>query len=158
MKESKPLSHRFWMRVPMLSLSVCWPCRGYKDKDGYGRISEGSRSKWLKAHRISWELFCGPIPLGLQVLHECDNRPCVNPKHLYLGTPAENMADKVARGNQPRGEAVWNAKLTPEKVRRVRYLLSLGMPQTAIAKTVGGMHQSQVAKIKSGKIWGSVGA
>jgi hypothetical protein len=74
----------------------CIEWKGRTDKDGYGTI--GSR----RAHRVAWEQTFGPIPDGLQVLHKCDNPPCCNPDHLFLGTRTDNMNDKVRKGRQHR--------------------------------------------------------
>ena len=71
--------------------------------DGYGMIwYEG---KLIRAHRLAWLLSCGVIPKGMQVLHKCDNRKCINLKHLFLGTQADNLNDAVAKGRLNRSEA-----------------------------------------------------
>lgn len=70
----------------------CVEWAGLRFRDGYGRV--GSK----QAHRVAWEQTYGPIPEGLFVLHRCDNRPCVNPEHLFLGTNTDNMQDMVAKG------------------------------------------------------------
>jgi hypothetical protein len=75
-------------------------------KDGYGQIwgdppkTGSARARNLGAHRAAYEVWVGPIPKGMLVLHSCDNRLCINPKHLSLGTHADNMAQMVARGRQ----------------------------------------------------------
>ena len=77
----------------------CWTWHGMKNNHGYGMIYAGKakRAKSL-AHRVSWELFNGPIPEGKNVLHRCDNPECCNPEHLFIGSQLENMRDKIAKG------------------------------------------------------------
>jgi len=84
---------------------VCWLWTGHLSDDGYGLIKVGGRKgKTLVVSRLSWALFMGPIPDGKQVLHRCDVRHCFNPfRCLFLETPADNMADKVAKGRQSKG-------------------------------------------------------
>jgi hypothetical protein len=90
----QPLVERFWARVR--KGPECWEFAGPTRK-GYGQLGVGS-GRHISAHRISWELANGPIPDGMQVLHTCDNPPCVNPAHLFLGTHQDNMDDMVAKG------------------------------------------------------------
>lgn len=93
-----PLADRFYPRLsPVPSGCIEWT--GPLDDHGYGRISEGGRGgRILKAHRVGWELLNGPVPDGLYVLHHCDNPPCCNPAHLFLGDQVANVQDMIAKG------------------------------------------------------------
>lgn len=95
----------------------CRVWSSYGTKDGYGRPS--FRGNRILAHRLSWLVNCGTIPAGIFVLHECDNPPCVNPAHLFLGTQLDNIRDRDAKGRQApsRGDAN-GSRLHPETVRR----------------------------------------
>lgn len=110
---------RFWKQVKKTKRCWVW-IGGSRNPLGYG-IFDGE-----SASRVSWEFKHGPIKNGLHVLHKCDNPPCVNPKHLWLGTHLENMRDKVKKGRQPRGEWHHKSKLTWEKVKIIRKLYKTG--------------------------------
>ncbi len=92
----RPLTDVFWNQVEKGNHNGCWVWIGALDTLGYGHLT--IKRKLRLAHRVSWELANGSIPDGLHVLHHCDNPPCVNPSHLFLGTHLDNMRDMIAKG------------------------------------------------------------
>lgn len=104
----------------------CWPFMGARNQGGYGSFSSPSYQKTrnIGAHRFAYQLFVGSIPEGLFVLHRCDNPPCCNPKHLFLGTNRDNIVDSIKKGRKIpaplKGSRHWNARLTNEQVVEIR--------------------------------------
>jgi hypothetical protein len=108
------------LRVP----SGCLEWQGYKNSKGYGRTTISRKS--YRVHRVAWEIKYGPIPKGLDVLHRCDNPPCCDPEHLFLGTRADNAHDMIAKGRAMRGERNNQAKLTETDVLEIRRIYVRG--------------------------------
>jgi len=90
---------RFWKHVaPMMDDRGCWEWAASRQPSGYGQLMEQTKRVPLYAHRLSWQLHNGSIPAGMHVLHHCDNRGCVNPDHLFLGTNYDNILDCKQKG------------------------------------------------------------
>ncbi len=130
-----------FMRFVMLDRQTCcWEWTGAIGRSGYAVFTRRSKAK--SAHRISWELHCGAIPDGLCVLHRCDNRKCVNPSHLFLGTHKDNTQDAVAKGRMSRGDAVNTSRLTERQVRVIRARCADGASYSKLARRFGVTHQA----------------
>jgi hypothetical protein len=117
------LSERFWSKVALGGSDECWEWQAARRTAGYGAFKIGGRQgKIHNAHRIAWVLTHGEIEDELFVLHRCDNRPCCNPAHLFLGTQLDNMRDMFAKGRRPPavGERSGNARLTEAAVIAAR--------------------------------------
>jgi len=129
----------------------CWEIQGAAVQGGYvhiGVITNG-RQRLFKAHRVAWELANGPIPEGMRVLHACDNPRCVNPKHLSVGTQAENVHDSIQKG---RYKTYGRQKLNAQQVHEIRALAIRGERQKDIAARFG-IKRHTVSGILHGKSW-----
>lgn len=129
--------------------SGCWIWTGALNQAGYGWISRTRKLGPTRAHRLSYEIHVGEIGDGLHVLHRCDNRKCVNPEHLYLGTQADNVRDMVERNLLIRGAAVSWAKLIDKDVIAIRASTE---PQDILAARYG-VCQQNISRIVTRKSW-----
>lgn len=120
------------------------------------------RGKTRRAHRVSWEVHRGPIPPGLCVLHKCDNPPCINPDHLFLGTQSDNARDMLAKGRGAppppnpllKGEDHPNSIFTEEQIRAMRALRGV-VRQRELAEKFG-TSQSVISNIQRRKRWAHI--
>jgi len=149
-RTTKPEDERFWSKVnkdgplpdPELYPNLkerCWEWTA-GTTDGYGRfgVNVGSRKFRLElSHRWSWRASKGEIPDSNQVLHHCDNRLCVNPDHLFIGTNNDNVWDKLQKGRGSRGERMGMAKLNEFQVRIIRRLRERRIPNRVMAQIFG---------------------
>lgn len=116
----------FWKHVAVGAPDDCWEWQSFRNCHGYGQCRHDKRQQ--VAHRWSWEIAHGPIPTGAFICHRCDNPPCVNPAHLFLGDALVNVRDMLSKGrdrfhfqeNRPKGDLNAHAKLTGATVRRLR--------------------------------------
>jgi hypothetical protein len=151
-----PFEHRFWPCVdqngpvhPVLG-TRCWVWTGPLTGDGYGRIRQKPHDH--KAHRIGWHLRFGAIPDGLCALHRCDNRRCVNPDHLFLGTRPDNSADMVAKRRSTRGERNPAARLRTADVIAIRRQLVGGVRTRELAASYGVSPQT-IRRLRGRRFW-----
>jgi hypothetical protein len=153
-KEKRPLAERFWFKVYKRRSNECWEWGGATTVDGYGYLAGTRGEKARRSHRLSYELNIGPIPDGMCVCHHCDNRKCVNPTHLFLGTRVDNNLDCKRKGRvyDRSGERNPNAKLTADDVRKIRKLRENGLSQQKIANRFN-VSQVTISKILIGKHW-----
>lgn len=151
-RKPKPLADRFWPKVSRpVDPHACWRWKAYRNPAGYGQLNRGLRGEGLAlAHRLSWELHYGPVPDGLLVLHHCDNPPCVNPSHLFLGTYKDNAQDAAQKGRMHPGALTGGAKLTADIVRIIR--AHRGVSQRTLA-VLYGVDQSTISQIISRRRW-----
>ena len=144
----------FWAQVNCGSPLECWNWKRQPGGKGYPKVWDGAHT--IEAQRYCWMIAFGPIPAGLLVCHKCDNRRCVNPFHLFLGTIADNQADKVAKGRQSRGETQGNRKLSEADVREIRRLAGR-FTDRAIGQRFG-VRPGCILKVRTLKTWKHVRA
>ncbi len=146
-------------RCSVARRSGCIEWTGVLDSGGYGNVGIGGRA--VLTHRLAWQLAFGD-PGRRCVLHRCDNRKCINPAHLFLGTKADNNIDRDTKGRTARGERLamhgednHRARLTAKQVTAIRKRASSGATQSALAAEYG-VHQSLISGIVNRKYWAHV--
>ena len=158
---NKETKVRFWSKVN--KTATCWLWKAGTDKDGYGRIKITKKNRM--AHRIAWIVCYGSIPNGLLVLHHCDNPPCCNPKHLFLGTEKANSQDMLSKGRQSKvgnrahnrgvqaGSNHHNSLLQEWEVMLIRIYCQRGKESQRAIGTRFGITNQHVSGIKRRRIW-----
>lgn len=135
-------------------MSGCILWIGATDSNGYGRVNVNGTT--MLAHRLSYQIYSGGAGRYLHVLHKCDNPGCINPRHLFRGTDADNVRDKINKGRQPQGSTHYGAILSEDNVREIRQLWKTsGKTQREIG-LMYGVTQMTIASLLTGKSWKSV--
>ncbi len=142
---------RFWAKVD--KTDGCWLWTARRDGGGYGMLRRpGAGSGWWFTHRLSYEMHIGQIPVAICVCHHCDTPACVRPDHLFLGTIADNNADRHRKGRTARGVSRWNATLSPPVVEQIRRFAKAGFLGSDIAEVLE-VSRGTVSAILNGKTW-----
>ena len=143
---------RFWSKVDKSKENGCWEWTGACSGFGHGNFVISRRN--LGAHRVSWEIARGRIPDGVCVLHRCDNPPCVNPAHLFLGTKFDNARDRHSKGRDGdhRGSMNGRSKVKEHDAALILFLATCGAKRSRLA-AMFGLSISSVDDICSGRTW-----
>ncbi len=157
----RPIKERFWEKAKIGPPDECWEWQRCVHKPGYGRFRLYGSTEG--AHRVAWMLSYGPIPPEMQVCHHCDNRRCVNPKHLFLGTVKDNVADMTSKGrahyqkpgfhSTTTGEDNGWSKLTSDRVIEIRKAYDSGTETGVSMAERFGVSQTTISKVGRRETW-----
>ena len=153
-RRARSIEERFWEKVDKVSSpDGCWLWTAGVSSMGYGQINQGGKhGTHIAAHKLSWQLVNGPRPDNLFLCHTCDNRRCVNPDHLFLGTQKDNIQDAVRKGRKPHGEGHPLARWTERDIIEMFAMQKRGAKQSEIARRFGTA-QSNINIILTRKAW-----
>lgn len=152
-KSIATFEERFWAKA--LVGDGCWDWAGSLMPNGYGQMSVIPWPKKEYAHRIAFTLTNGLVPEGMDVCHSCDNRRCVRPSHLWLGTRADNLQDMVRKGRSTMGARNSQAKLRTKDVLAILAASAAGESKHQLAASFG-VAPGHITQILSGRRWGHV--
>ena len=151
------MEFRFWKHVDKRGEDDCWPWKADKSRSGYGSIWNKETSRNVSAHRFSYEIHKGKLESGSFVMHSCDNKKCVNPKHLFIGDAKQNTMDAIDRGLRPAcaikpayGENNPKSKLTLEQVIFIK--ANPDIKHTELAKKFG-LSVNCIRGVRTGRTW-----
>jgi hypothetical protein len=155
----RTVEERFWSKVAIGTPDECWEWQRSRRGGGYGQFRVAPGRSPQRASRVAWTLANGPIPDGMIVCHRCDNPPCCNPAHLWLGTVADNNTDKIAKGRGcgPGRDSFVSLvsgvrKLTDEEILLARRLYQQGRSCRSIAREFGVAHTT-ISRLVNGQQW-----
>jgi hypothetical protein len=148
-RKYESIDEKFWLNVDKKSDNECWEWTGPIQPNGYGQINYNYKKKYV--HRVSYEIHFGKIYDNLLVCHSCDNRKCVNPKHLFLGTHLDNSHDMVSKGRAV-NPTKWAAKITFKDAENIRELNSIGF-HVDFLSTRYELTRSTIRNIIAERIW-----
>ncbi len=144
-----PLQERLYAKLAVKGEDDCWEWNGWRHPQGHGQI--GLNGTLIYTHRAAWQIAYGPIPEGMYVCHKCDNPPCCNPKHLFLGTAKDNVQDMLTKRRHSHGDR-HASKLSTERVVAIKALLAEGKTQQSVADEFN-ISRSMVGFIGRGQRW-----
>lgn len=150
----KEAIERFWNQVEKAAKNECWEWTGSLTTKGYGQYQSAALGEFT-AHRTSYKLARGDIPSGKLVCHKCDNKKCVNPDHLFVGTVQDNSDDMVKKNRQSRGEEHGLSKLTEADVVRIRRE-ALTVSDKRRLRSEIGIHKTTLNRVLNRQLWAHV--
>lgn len=137
MPKAEPIAVRLF-RYLLIQENDCWVWYGSCCRGGYGHLKRDRQRTMMKVHILAYELFIGPVPQGLFVCHRCDNPPCCNPDHLFLGTPKDNVQDCIAKGRKRLGKIYSGDEHSGTRV-------SVAQREEIRLRHIDGEHQADLA-------------